>query len=109
MIAAAPPKSQINLVPVQQSSSSIQLVVPIVIGMLITILLVIAARGGDLLIHIKTYLFTYTISFALMIACFALLRNFGRREFTLVFVFAIIFRIVMICAPPTLSDDIYRY
>jgi len=79
------------------------------IGIAILALLIVSASGGNLLFHIKTYLIPYAVSFALMIAGFFLLRNFGRFEFRLVLLFAVLFRIAMICAPPTLSDDIYRY
>jgi alpha-1,6-mannosyltransferase len=72
-------------------------------------LLGFAARDSNLLIHIKTYLVPYCLVFVLMMIVFSLLRQFGQWEWRMVLLFAVLFRVVMIFAQPTLSDDINRY
>ena len=93
---------------IKQNSTSKRLVV-VVIGIAMAGLLIIPARDSNLLIHIKTYLIPYCLVFVLMIAAFLLLREFGRWEWRMMLVFAVLFRLIMICAPATLSDDINRY
>src|SRR5207244_11659691 len=81
----------------------------VAIGVAMALLFVVAACGGDLLVHIKTYLATYIFAFALMIIAFLLPRDFSQWQWKLVLLFAVVFRVIMIFGPATLSDDINRY
>jgi alpha-1,6-mannosyltransferase len=94
---------------VNNQNTNLRRLIVVAIGIAMCGLLGIAARDKNLLIHIKTYLIPYCLVFVLMIVAFLLLRQFGKWEWRVMLLFAILFRIVMIIAPPTLSDDINRY
>jgi hypothetical protein len=67
------------------------------------------ASAGDLRPRVVFYLAVHAVLLAVMIAVWRVARRAGRRAWTAIFVAAVIFRLVMAAAPPTLSDDVFRY
>jgi hypothetical protein len=66
------------------------------------------AVSGDLSERPVLYLTAHALLVALMVVAWRAARG-GRRAWRAVLVSAVLFRLVMVVAPPTLSDDVYRY
>lgn len=63
----------------------------------------------DLLVQSHSFILLYLAAFALMLAAYYLCKRSDRRVLAATLAFAVLFRIVMLFAPVTLSADIFRY
>lgn len=71
-----------------------------------------ARRLGDLLTHVVKFELIAILLFCLSLAAFGIVRRarvWDKRLAVLIVGAALAFRLIMAAAPPTLSDDIYRY
>ncbi|MFC1890641.1 hypothetical protein ACFL4G_12885, partial [Thermodesulfobacteriota bacterium] len=67
---------------------------------------------GDLRLHIPSFLAIFFVAFGLYAASIVLIRRRGRvapAALTLILFLSLLFRVTLVLAPPSLSDDIYRY
>src|SRR5262245_37126225 len=64
---------------------------------------------GDLLQRVPAYLALHAALFGLMILAWRAAWRGGGRALRFVLVAGLLFRITLAIAPPSLSDDVYRY
>jgi hypothetical protein len=74
----------------------------------------VAALGlGDLREHTAQFVVSYLAAFALYLAACALVLQpgpqFARTRLAVIAVFALLYRLILLPTPPTLSDDMFRY
>ena len=67
---------------------------------------------GDLRFHIASFLAAFFVAFGLYAASLVSIRRRGRvapAALALILFLSLLFRVTLVLAPPSLSDDIYRY
>jgi len=69
----------------------------------------ILAVAGDLRQHLTLYLVGHALLFVLLIAARRAVASAGPAAFRAMLAAAVLFRLIAACAPPSLSDDVYRY
>jgi alpha-1,6-mannosyltransferase len=67
------------------------------------------ARGGDQTVDVGRFLVTYGLAFAAYLAALRGSAALGPRAVGLAVAVSVAWRVVLVAAPPLLSDDIYRY
>jgi hypothetical protein len=65
--------------------------------------------AGDLREHLTLYLTCHAILVVLTVAAWRTVRSGGPGAFRAMFVAAVVFRLIAVAAPPSLSDDVYRF
>jgi len=69
----------------------------------------ILVGAGDLRQHLALYLTCHALLVVLMVAAWRVVASGGPGAFRAMFVAAVVFRLIASMAPPSLSDDVYRY
>lgn len=69
----------------------------------------ILVGAGDLSQHLAIYLAGHVVLIGLMLAAWRAVAQGGDAAFRAMLVAAVLFRLVAAAAPPSLSDDVYRY
>jgi hypothetical protein len=67
------------------------------------------ARAGDQTVNVQRFLATYALAFVAYLAAVHGSGGLGSRGLRIVLGLAVLWRIVLVFAPPLLSDDVYRY
>jgi hypothetical protein len=67
------------------------------------------AAAGDLRQHLALYLTAHALLTALMLVAWRAVAAGGPAVFRAMLVAAVVFRVIAAVAPPTLSDDVFRY
>lgn len=69
----------------------------------------VLAGAGDLKQHVALYLCGHALLVALMLVAWRATSRGGPRAFHAMLAAAVVFRLIAAAAPPSLSDDVYRY
>src|SRR5262245_39492556 len=69
----------------------------------------ILSRAGDLRSHLTLYLACHGALCALMVVAWRTVAERGAAAFRAMLLAAVVFRLIASFAPPSLSDDVYRY
>ncbi len=69
----------------------------------------ILVGAGDLKEHLALYLACHAVLVVVMLGAWRAVASGGTVAFRVMFVAAVVFRLIAASAPPSLSDDVYRY
>ena len=83
--------------------------VVVFLAVVVAALYAILVGAGDLKQHLALYLACHAILVVLMVAAWRAVVSGGPAAFRAMFVAAVVFRLIASMAPPSLSDDVYRY
>jgi alpha-1,6-mannosyltransferase len=85
-------------------------IILIFLGLMSMVLYCRLVALGDLRSRIPEFLFYYFVLFIIyLLSCMSVSRARERGSVRLILSFAVLFRFILFCSPPSLSDDIYRY